>query len=187
MAYREWQKVDFQVRDDLIVDPFESLSISDGETAYLLAHAWDGVIWGRFEGHQVVLSSDLVPEISPALRIETLLEARLFNANWEVYVWRDGKQWRQRIIEDFPREHDNPDVFGDNHILWGTSSQSLENDFTLLTDGAQGLCHAIPKKITLDEKKPTQRAKLLVRNYLKSHENGAVYIAMSRLVDIKEN
>src|SRR5437879_2621870 len=62
---------------------------------YLLAHADDGVIWGRLDGEVLRIARDVAgqnPEAlacSPPLRVETLQQARLFGKLAELLVWRE--------------------------------------------------------------------------------------------------
>ena len=66
----------------------------DYELTTLLAHADDGVIWGKFDqGWQ--LSSANFPDNSPPLRLETLQGCRMFAETAEVYLWRDEQdKWQ---------------------------------------------------------------------------------------------
>src|SRR5689334_18044010 len=66
---------------------------------YLLAHADDGVIWGKVVDHHLVVSSEVAPKISPALQWETLQTARLFGQPGELLGWRDPDHgWQTRLI-----------------------------------------------------------------------------------------
>lgn len=75
----------------------------------LLAHADDGVIWGRLDGELLSLSHSALAghtrwsTISPLLRKETLQQARAFNTTAELMLWRDGDgEFRARLLEDCP-------------------------------------------------------------------------------------
>ncbi len=50
------------------------------DTVWFLAHADDGVIWGRIRNGQLVISSNIFPDISPSLRTETLQQARFLES-----------------------------------------------------------------------------------------------------------
>lgn len=175
---------------------------------YLLAHANDGVIWGRLDANDRLLTSyDVLHSTKvsdkwdvsrvqtaerrlPPLRTETLQQVRLFNAEAELYVWRDGEgAWNGRYITDTQTEETAvwSESFDEPQLLWGTHGTHLANDFTLLEDGAQGLYHAVPVKLTLDSSKNgelKQLHQLLVRHYLT--REGVAQVAVSRLVAWKE-
>ncbi len=70
---------------------------------YLLAHADDGVIWGRLDGNKLITSHDITLEKSPPLRAETLQMARIFGPDGEILVWRDeAGEWAGRLIAEAP-------------------------------------------------------------------------------------
>src|SRR5205807_79238 len=69
------------------------------ELKYLLAHADDGVIWGRLDGEELITSHDLEPKYSPPLRVETLQMVRIFAPVGELLVWHDeAGAWAGRLI-----------------------------------------------------------------------------------------
>jgi CRISPR-associated protein (TIGR03984 family) len=148
---------------------------------YMLAHADDGVIWGRMDGGQLETSNDVVPSVSPPLRLKTLQSARLFSAQGELLLWRvEENRYRSRLIHNSQGgEMSNWDeAFDEPQLFWGTPDRQLPNGFTLLRDGAQGLLHAVP--LTLNT---TTNPRLIVRHYL-AKENFARVVA-SRLMSIE--
>jgi CRISPR-associated protein (TIGR03984 family) len=160
---------------------------------YLLAHANDGVIWGRLDengrlltSHDALINTNKPPSMAqsvlPPLRSQTLQQVRLFNDEAELYIWHDGEGgWNGRFIQDSDSD-DNATwqkAFDENYLLWGTyAAAALENDFTLVADGVQGLYHAVP--IVADpDKKPLY---LQIRHYLVTE--GMAQVDASRLVAI---
>jgi CRISPR-associated protein (TIGR03984 family) len=150
---------------------------------YLLAHAEDGVIWGRFDSGLLITSGDVFPEFAK-LRSLTLQECRVFGEEGEVHLWRYGKQWRCHFTEN-----KTPDI-KEGQILWGTHGEKKDG-FTLLRDGSQGLSHAVPfTDIEIDaNNKLVRRVRLIVHHYIEYDEAGIARISHSRLVDLtaKEN
>jgi CRISPR-associated protein (TIGR03984 family) len=63
--------------------------------------------------------------------------------------------------------------------MWGTSGESLAHGFTFLTDGAQGMHHAVPRKLKITDGEVKQPY-LIVRHYL--NKTGFAQVAASRLV-----
>ena len=155
---------------------------------WLLAHADDGVIWGEVRNGQLVTSDSLAPEVSPPLRAETLQQVRLFATRAELLLWRDGdNQWHARLIRD-PGHGEKPtftDAIDEPQILWGTDPQPLANGFTLMSDGAQGLRHAIPLDVRGKFDESSRPLRLWVRHYLQDDESGFTRIVASRLFDLK--
>jgi len=148
---------------------------------YLLAHADDGVIWGRLDGDELSTSHSVAPEISPKLRPETLQQCRLFGPAGELLVWRDGNGWRARLAADgnCPAE----DCFDEDQILWGTTVEDKRGSFTLLRDGAQGLRHAVPIPVN-EHQVGRHEVRLRVRHYLSYDDDGQARVALSRLVTL---
>jgi CRISPR-associated protein (TIGR03984 family) len=157
---------------------------------YLLAHADDGVIWGRLDGEVLRIARDAAGEnreafaCSPPLRVETLQQARLFGELAELLVWREDAGWKARLIRDEVAEQIAwKEAIDEHQLLWGTHGTALEMDFTLFRDGTQGLRHALPMALVTgaaDGKATPHR--LLVRHYL-ADEDFARIVA-SRLVDL---
>lgn len=156
----------------------------------LLAHADDGVIWGKRQSDgSLKLSGDIFkdekkyPSIAVPLSAQTLQQARIFGPAGEILLWRSGNGFAaRRIVEGAAPLHDTlPDEW---HILWGEPDfRECRGGFCLFVEGQQGLQHALP----VDQNPPpaNQRARLCVRHYLEYDEEGQAYIAMSRLVNLQ--
>ncbi|MCL4256792.1 MAG: TIGR03984 family CRISPR-associated protein [Anaerolineae bacterium] len=147
----------------------------------LLAHALDGVIWGKIDNGKLTLQP--IATLNP----DTLQELRLFNHEREIHVWRTGDTWHARQIVD-KTDISEDEYIEESHILWGTKKNEKEENgiFTTVEDGAQGLSHAVPiKNAHVTDK---NRLTLRVRHYFGEDDNGVNYIAYSRLVnlDVKE-
>lgn len=149
----------------------------------LLAHAMDGVIWGRISNDVLFISHMMDPQISPPLRLETLQQLRLFNSEREVYLWSDGINWQAVYATEFP--NDNEAVLRENHILWGTKGKALENNFTDLEDGSQGLRHIVPIDAS-HVNEMNARHCMHIHHYLNIDEtSGVTHIIYSRLAGIE--
>ena len=161
--------------------------------SYLLAHADDGVIWGWMDGPDLLLSHQPFPKISPELREPTLQQARLFGPDAELMVWRDGEGcWQARLLCDENECDENaPDApwcFDEAQVLWGDRREGEASlGFTLVSDGQQGLRHAVPPpdgEIIFPE--PGYRPlRLGIRHYLEPDEDGMLVIVHSRLTGLR--
>ena len=149
---------------------------------YILAHAEDGVIWGRFDDG-LKTSGDVFDQFAK-LRSQTLQQCRMFGNTCEVMLWKVGKEWKSRSINDT----NNPAHLDDEHqILWGTQSEQEKDGFTLVFDGQEGLRHAVPLlDIRFDSSKNLYRPlRLTVRHYLdEDNDTGVVRVYLSRLVNL---
>ncbi|NJM59615.1 MAG: TIGR03984 family CRISPR-associated protein [Oscillatoriales cyanobacterium RU_3_3] len=152
---------------------------------YLLAHADDGVIWGRFDNGKLTTAEQVFYPCDkvyfPKLRLLTLQQCRIFGQNGEVLLWRTiDRKFKWRFIGN-PEE----DKISESQILWGTNGIKKDN-FTLLWDGSQGLKHAVPfTEIELDGDRLVKPVHLLVHHYIKyEKETGLARIYLSRLVDL---
>lgn len=158
--------------------------------AYLLAHADDGVIWGKVSSDGTLTTSDeaakgnkTAESICPPLRLLTLQQARLFGEDAELLLWRDGDNvFHARLVMDVEDESKANwlEAYDEAQLLWGTQGNALQQGFTLLEDGAQGLRHAVPLNgLVMTE----QRVQLRVRHYLAKEDFARV--AISRLVALE--
>jgi CRISPR-associated protein (TIGR03984 family) len=156
---------------------------------WLLAHADDGVIWGLVDNGKLITSDAVLPDVSPPLRAETLQQARLFSESGELLLWRNGdKRWHARLIREI-QDSDKSDwdeAIDEPQILWGTDAQPLNDGFTLMSDGSQGLRHAVPIPVNGNYNGQTRPLRLWVRHYLKDDDNGFTRIIASRLVKLEQ-
>lgn len=161
---------------------------------YLLAHTDDGVVWGKVKNGKLLLSSDVDAQISPPLIVETLQQVRLFSPKAELLVWRDGNNHlNARIISNSTdaEKPDFTDAIDEAQILWGTdiekpkNKNNLENEFTLIKEGSQGLRHIVPVKIECKFKEGTRPLHLLVRHYISEDIEGFNRIVASRLLSLE--
>jgi CRISPR-associated protein (TIGR03984 family) len=161
---------------------------------YLLAHAEDGVIWGIFDKNGNLStanpSKDLFPNSEelfpkyklPILRSHTLQQCRIFGEKAEVILWKVGQNWKARSIED---EHlSENDYIPEDQILWGTKPELEEKGFTLVSDGSQGLKHAVPLTGINFQGKDSRPLRLTVRHYIDYDESAVARIYLSRLVNL---
>lgn len=162
------------------IDPVEWLQqqAENAHSALLLAHADDGVIWGKVANGALITMPEEVP-----LRTATLQQARLFSAEGEYYVWRDGDgKFHARIIKE--GEGTQTEYLDEVQVLWGDHAEPVANGFMKMSDGAQGLVHYVP--IKLQKREYTERPlRLIVRHYLSKDEHGFVRVAFSRLVKLE--
>lgn len=146
----------------------------------LLAHADDGVVWGRIDNGRFI--TPFGGGAGAELRDVTLQEARVFGKDAEVLVWREAPgTYRGRVIR---RAHDGErpsweKAFDEPNLLWGQPVRALSGGFTLLSEGAMGHEHAPP--VSLEGK---QRAALQVRHFVGYDEHGVARMEGSRLVGI---
>ena len=185
-------KQNFTDNDDLLA--WLNAQVEKYGLTTLLAHADDGVIWGKYtNGWQ--FSYDSFPEISPQLRLKTLQECRMFDDAAEVYLWRDAdEKWHARLIQD--NAGDEQTVIDEAQLLWGTDCISEAGGFIRLFDGTMQNQHAPPLalgQLSFDADHKKRPVRLWVRHYLDTDENselpddfkvGLTYIAYSRLVTL---
>jgi len=181
---------------------------------WLLAHADDGIIWGRFvhdaSGVRLVTHpprptvKGVTLPTPPALQRDTLQTARLFAPGAEVLLWRDDDDtWRARGGEVLGAKDPRPpgvahfnEAFDEAHILWGNRAQRLDPvdgvPFTAMEDGAQGLRYVVPlgpRGVPPDTGTNARRLRLCVRHYIAQNRAddatpGLTRVALSRLCDL---
>jgi CRISPR-associated protein (TIGR03984 family) len=147
---------------------------------WLLAHADDGVNWGRIAQGKLTISHDYYAQYAPCLRAETLQQVRLFGEAGELYLWQMDGQWRGRFLAGNADATLEP--LSATYLLWGTSAKAAQDGFVLLVDGEQGLCHAPPHPAGFDADR--HYLALTVRHYVAYDEDGQAHVAASRLVEI---
>ncbi len=162
---------------------------------YLLAHAEDGVIWGKFEiaTGTLKMAIEVFPECNfPELRLNTLQQCRVFGKAGEVLLWSSSGKWRSRLILESKASDlvakQQIGLISESQILWGTKGQEKKEDgFTLLSDGSQGLKHAVPLagiNFEQNEKELKRPVKLEIHHYFCYDSDGVARIFISRLVSL---
>lgn len=151
----------------------------------LLAHADDGVIWGKMASDELVTSDQPFPEVSPPLCALTLQQARLFSPEAELFLWRGETGWRARLVQE--GSGDSGDYYDEVQLLWGNQHKEVKDGFTLVSEGQQGLLHAPPVKVPKTAFAPTHHPlRLDVRHYLMTDlETGLLRVVLSRLVAVR--
>jgi CRISPR-associated protein (TIGR03984 family) len=164
----------------------EKVQLQNYNFKYLLAHAEDGVVWGHFDDEGNVITStepqELFPKYQlPVFKYETLQQCRVFSDTAEIMFWRTESGLNARVIED----NQNTESITEEQILWGTQAEQVNHNFTLVSDGSQGLSHAVPLTNIKFHKKH-RPLRLVVRHYLDEDETtGLARIYLSRLVSLK--
>jgi CRISPR-associated protein (TIGR03984 family) len=162
------------------------LSKTRGYDAWVLAHDAGGVLWGRVRDGKFITAHDVlenVPATTPSLDSATLQQVRVFADDFEGFLWRiSDDRWGWRLLYEGNDLADPTytEAIDEAYLLWGDQAQQLEHDFTLMTDGSQGLAHLLPLPVNSKQ----TPVKLGVRHYLSVDEIGQAYIATSRLVHI---
>jgi len=155
-----------------------------GATCWLLAHADDGVIWGKVENGTLTTAWDVTqgtnwPSVSPQLNLITLQTARLFNENAELLLWRDDNKsgWSARLIQSVEADQGASfcECLDEYHFLWGNRADAVTDTFTLLSDSGQGFHHIVPHATA-------KGSKLKVRYLIAEDKSGYKRIAANRLV-----
>lgn len=174
------EKLSYTLNIDTISNPVDMLNAQAASADYkfLLAFALDGVIWGRVENGN--LTTDTT-KFAPELRAENLLEARLFGEQGELYIWQTDGIWHSRKLTEGTGE--NHPYYDEKAILWGTDidrDKDAVNGFIPVREGDLGQRHSLP--IPFVEK---YKAKITVRHYVDFDDMGAAFVAISRLVTVK--
>lgn len=143
---------------------------------WLLAHAYDGVIWGEKSEDGLHLSSFL---LKPDLRVSTLQMVRLFGETGELLVWRSDNGWEARLVKD--NQGTDKECYDEFQLLWGTDVEKSQDGFVLLHHGSEGLRHAPPFKSKIDK----LRLQLNIRHYINYDLDGQAYVEFSRLISIE--
>lgn len=155
---------------------------------YLLAHAEDGLMWGKFENDELKTADTVFPEHCPKLRLLTLQQCRIFGESGEILLWKTEQKWNARLVQD----NSTQDCLEEAQILWGTKIESEKDGFTLLADGSEGLKHAVPLTdlkcyFPEDQKKGKlhRPIRLIIKHYINYNETGIARVSLSRLVSLK--
>lgn len=177
----------FPLRESGIEEQLTSMSSNYGiESPVLLAFSDAGVTWGKLDNGKWKTSADIIPDHSPRLTFEGIIECRVFSPAGEIYLWREGDQLSGRVLVDTGGDAIY-DYVDRKFILWGTRTCADESrDGFTVVDESQGMKHAVPVDIGQFPKNSSARPLRLVRRvYLDYNEDtGAVYEKYIRLLSL---
>lgn len=183
--------------EQISVEDFEKnpegwfLKHSPGAEAWLLVHADDGVIWGQLRDDRLVTAREIFGEkAAPPLRAQTIQQARLFNREAEIRVWRKENSFQACRIVDAPAG--KTEFFDEEHFLWGTRIIARRDGFTRVAEGARGFVQAVPLDVpdgAFDSGVSAPNSgrhplRLGVRHYVEYDSDGQAYISLSRLTGL---
>ncbi len=155
---------------------------------FLLAYALDGVIWGKIDGDTLHIAHDVGDQYSAELNDRMLQEARLFGESAEIHIWRTSNGWRgcRTFTIQSSESATYTECINTQMVVWGNRTQTLPQKFTLMSDGEQGLHHAVPIPLSLSNKNREQPLRLHVRHYIAEDADGFARIVTSRLVTLTD-
>lgn len=175
--------------DDQQLHDWIKRQMQDGRN-FLLAHCYDGVIWGKRTADGLVTSHEIAPSVSPRLRLATLQQLFVFGADidastWygEARLWRGERGWEESLVTEKPKG----EYIEEDQVLWGTEVRRLDNThgFTHLREKQQqGMEQVVPIRVTEEELKQ-RRLKLRVWHFIeRDRKTGEARIFLSRLVTV---
>lgn len=180
-----------KIPTDNIKESLENWLIQQAQNynlSHLLAHAHDGVIWGKFQLQEGILKTSQ----NPQLRLSTLQQCRIFAETGEILLWNSHNKWNARLISETKvsqlLKNKQIGFIPENQILWGTQGK-INGDFTLLSDGTQGLRHSVPiiveeNYFSSNKKELYRPLRLKVHHYFNYDNDGLARIFTSRLVSL---
>lgn len=153
-----------------------------GDSAWLLAYADDGVIWGEVKAGKLIQAYEIFGESFPKLEAETLQHAHLFGSLGEIRIFRQaGKLKAVRLEEE---EDEECDAFTRSYILWGDKQKNEKDGWSWVEDGQLGIHQALPLSYPVGKRGRIFR--LEVRYYLQYEpDHGQASVGASRLLALK--
>lgn len=160
---------------------------------FLLAHADDGVVWGKLVEQKLITSRDAAGEsareISPLLRGITLQQAFVFGPSGEVRLWRDDSGWQcYQCSSADELAFASPSLPDEWQVLWGTkviNEGDTKYGFTHIHEARQqGLDHIVPVQVS-EQQLRERRLRLQVRHFIeRDPDTGEARLSFSRLVNL---
>lgn len=172
-------KIDYSLQAPAIGGAKKWLEDNASESRkFLLAFAYDGVIWGAYKGSL---------NTSTVINEDTLQQAFLFDEADELRLFRgEDNEWKACLISD--QGVANDDKIDEYQLLWGNRVIQEKNapaGFTPVCDRVQqAMEHTVPLELTgLDLN--IEGPRLLVRHFINyDKETGEARIFLSRLVNL---
>jgi CRISPR-associated protein (TIGR03984 family) len=151
---KQYQLSDFSSLEAFAHDRF-------GEIGYCVFYLDNKVLFGRYNGESFLFYDNDLP------KPKFIQKMRLFNQNKELLLWKkqskeDFSDFAYRLRVD--EEGDDTDVIDAMQVLWGTKANSLDENFTQLSE-ERGMKIIVPlKEVEVDDGE--KRLFILTRNYI---------------------
>ncbi len=144
----------------------------------------DGVVWGKLDERGWRLSSDVFPNISPSPSMDKVLELRVFGYDREILIWRDGDDFRGRMLDD----RDAKGIFKpleETRVLLGNRLVEAKDGFSWVSS-PEGREQVVPVSCTPEDFKGGRwPLRLRVKHYFSQDEaTGVLRVVASRLVGV---
>jgi CRISPR-associated protein (TIGR03984 family) len=149
-----------------------------GSDAWMVGHAFDGVVWGALRGGKLVTPpDDLQP---PALRAETLMDLVLFDGSVELRVWRAGGSLEACAVREAAAGERFEATQERLYPILGARDTGMRRGAFVELCGPAGQRHTPPGDTVRPER-------LRVRHYLRAdEETGLLAMTEHRLLGLEE-
>jgi len=135
----------------------------------LIAYKYHEVLIGTIREGQITIEK---PE---ELTSSHVIEMRIFNADKELYIWKDGAGYKYRLRTDSESEQ-GTEIYDVFHMLWG---EKIEDKHILTEE--RGM------RIKLPFNEPGAPVFYKARNYFKYNDKGQIEFYDARLVSFVDN
>jgi CRISPR-associated protein (TIGR03984 family) len=174
-CHKQALEVNITSTDELLKCLVENIA-GLGADIYLLAFADDGVVWGKFENETL--------KYSTPLNFITLQTLHLFGDKGELRIWRVEDILKGSLLIDAPEK--DGEAYDISYMLWGTQVDESGKTFSIVSDGRQGLRHAVPLPLKVSDTLHGRPLRITVRNFLSEDETGQVFVDCSRLLGVSK-
>ncbi len=128
----------------------------------------------------IIQGSNIEIERKEELTPEFLKELRVFSQNGELYVWKQGREFKYRLRIDGENKGKEEKVYEQEYFMWGNG---LKKDGCTIYERNRGMELKFPFHV---EKKQLP-LKYRVRNYYDYDKNGLIRFKDARLVCFLDN
>ncbi|MBN2092455.1 TIGR03984 family CRISPR-associated protein [candidate division KSB1 bacterium] len=135
-----------------------------------------GIRFARWEKNALQFYND-----KEELKIQYLLEARIFNQDTELKIWKSGEKFCYRLRQD--NEGENCDVIEANQNLWGTQTENIDTVWTKIFED-RGTELVIPLNVTAVPGKSLPLVAIKTHNYIGELPNGQATYQDCRFVEL---
>jgi CRISPR-associated protein (TIGR03984 family) len=167
-----------KVPESELITAIENFGVA--KDSFILMHKYNEVCVGVVKKGKIIFLNE-----NP-LRIEDIIEARIFNPDSELYIWRNGDSFQGRIITDnldYQSEATEREYYQIRHLVFGQAKQMDRGNWIVSIEENQGFYIPLPLTFTKSQlASKSNRIFYIVRNYFDYDSSGLLQFHDARLV-----
>ncbi|MHA1339363.1 MAG: type III-D CRISPR-associated protein Csx19 [Promethearchaeota archaeon] len=166
-------------RGTLKKDNIENFVFDEFKNAYIVYWLYNEVLFGKLVNSSIIFYKEIKNLYN------YLIEARIFNENAELHIWKSNGIYKYRYIVDKIVDKYNIEAIDAEQAMYGNKMENLNNGFYKIIE-KKGIQYIIPKNFLKNKELSNEnRLFLFTRNYINYNPIGQAGFMDARFLKIE--